>query len=77
MSNLRGFTLSRNYFLGLRLTSLHAFSDILFFIVPDIGGRVVVLIWLWRHRALGRSLVKLMLGIAMGGSGLMWPNYEG
>ena len=53
------------------------FSDILFFIVTDIGGRVVVLIWLWRHCALGRSLVKLMLGIAMGGSGLMWPNYEG
>ena len=29
------------------------------------------------HCVLGRSLVKLMLGIAMGGSGLMWPNYEG
>ena len=29
------------------------------------------------HCALGRSLVKLMLGIAMGGSGLMWSNYEG
>ena len=30
----------------------------------------------WRHCALGRLLVKLMLGIAMGGSGLMWSNYE-
>ena len=34
------------------------------------------LIWFLEYCALGRSLVKLMLGMAIGGSGLMWPNYE-